>query len=56
MPHVYTLEGSTPTCKTVRNKKTGCTIKLCFTGQGRTGWQFKKGSTTCPAGRGRKKR
>jgi hypothetical protein len=52
MPHVYTLEGSTskqtPKCKRVKNKRTGCTIQLCFTGKGRTGWQFKKGSTVCP--------
>ena len=52
MPYVMTMEGAPRgrggKCKTVRNRRTGCTVKLCFTGRGRTGWQFQKGTVKCP--------
>jgi len=42
------------TCKTVR-RKNGCTIKLCYTGRGATGWTFKKGTGWCPSNKRRKR-
>lgn len=47
-------------CKTVKNPRTGCSMQLCYVGQGtrtrngkksRTGWEFQEGSSRCPTRR-----
>lgn len=59
MPSVFTIEGADlgedrderkHKCKWVKNPRTGCEVKLCYVGKGksRTGWKFEKGSTRCP--------
>lgn len=57
MPSVFTIEGTDGPaqphigfCKTVTNKKTGCSMQLCYVGkaQAKTGWKFKKGTSHCP--------
>ena len=40
-------------CRTVKNPRTGCEMQLCRVpkSESRTGWKFKKGSSSCPTRR-----
>lgn len=40
---------ATGKCRTVKSGKGKCTIKLCHTGEGVSGWTFTKGTRRCPA-------
>ena len=58
MASIFTIQGaSSDRCKRVQNKRTGCSMLLCKTGRGKTGWQFQKGSSSCSStGTHKKKR
>jgi hypothetical protein len=58
MASIFTIQGAgTPDkCKRVHNKRTGCSMLLCNTGHGKTGWQFQKGSSECSRTRTKRKK
>lgn len=64
MASVFTIEGAPDMgrashrgkrCKRVHNPRTRCSMLLCHTGRGKTGWRFVKGSSECSGGRRRKR-